>query len=74
MNDSIRPDHYEENGHDLIESWKLRFTEEQFRAVMQTLIDRYVFRYHEKNGIEDLDKATECIRRLKEWEESKVGK
>ena len=65
---SIEPTHYKRNGKDLIESWKERMSEDQFRESMKTHIDKYVWRYNKKNGVEDLDKATEFIRRLKEWE------
>lgn len=66
--DSIEPTHYKQNNKDLIDSWKERMSEDQFRESMKTHIDKYVWRYNKKNGVEDLDKATEFIRRLKEWE------
>lgn len=72
MNDTIRPDHYK-GKKDLIASWQDTMSDEEFRGAMKALIHRYTFRYDRKNGTEDLDKATECIRRLKEWEESKHG-
>lgn len=66
--DVIVPEHYQKNGLDLIDIWKLKYSPEEFRVIMKAQIDRYVTRYEKKNGIQDLDKATEYIRRLKEWE------
>ena len=67
--DSIRPGHYK-GKKDLIASWQDTMSDEEFRGAMKALIHRYTFRYDKKGGIQDLDKATECIRRLKEWEQS----
>lgn len=68
--DAIKPNHYKKNGKDLIEIWKDMFDEKEFRAVMKSNIFRYVVRYEEKNGIQDLFKAIEFAERLIEWEES----
>ncbi len=35
---------------------------------MKSHIDKYVSRYEYKNGLEDLEKAKECINRLIEYE------
>jgi 6-phosphogluconate dehydrogenase (decarboxylating) len=39
---------------------------------LQHTIIKYVTRFRDKNGIEDLDKAQHCIELLKEYEKRKV--
>lgn len=67
--DKIKPDYYRnEDGFDLIESFSKTMTEDGFRGFMTGNVMKYVQRYHEKNGIEDLDKADYYTFRLKIWE------
>ena len=68
--DTIQPNHYQKNGKDLIEFWQDLFSKQEFRAVVKSNVIKYIVRYENKNGIEDLLKAQEYIKRLVEWEES----
>ena len=70
---AVKPSHYDTNQHDLIESWHQRFTKDEFRAIMKSHVDKYVFRYDKKNGIEDLRKAQEFLRRLMDYEIKECG-
>lgn len=67
--DAIRPAHYRQGTHDLFEGWYHEFPFDEFRAIMKSHIYKYLHRYQDKNGTEDLDKASYCIDRLKEYEE-----
>lgn len=67
--DAIRPAHYRQGSHDLFEGWYHEFPFDEFRAIMKSHIYKYLHRYQDKNGTEDLDKASYCIDRLKEYEE-----
>lgn len=67
--DAIRPAHYRQGTHDLFEGWYHEFPFDEFRAIMKSHIYKYLHRYQDKNGTEDLDKARYCIDRLKEYEE-----
>lgn len=60
-----KPNYYKnENGKDLIEIYKENFTHEAYRGFMLGNIIKYITRYENKNGIEDLQKASEYIDRL----------
>ncbi|WP_291427470.1 DUF3310 domain-containing protein [Abiotrophia sp.] len=71
--DAIRPAHYRQGTHDLFEGWYHEFPFDEFRAIMKSHIYKYLHRYQDKNGTEDLDKASYCIDRLKEYEERESG-
>lgn len=71
--DAIRPAHYRQGSHDLFEGWYHEFPFDEFRAIMKSHIYKYLHRYQDKNGTEDLDKARYCIDRLKEYEERESG-
>ena len=71
--DAIRPAHYRQGTHDLFECWYHEFPFDEFRAIMKSHIYKYLHRYQDKNGTEDLDKASYCIDRLKEYEERESG-
>lgn len=66
--DKIIPSHYHNSKVDRIEVWYQTNDMKSFRAIMRSHIDKYVWRYEHKGGVEDLDKANEFIRRLKEYE------
>lgn len=69
----IKPDHYKQGETDLIEVWKLIFPPDHFRSIMKALSMRYFMRFENKNGIEDIEKGEEVIRRLKEFEKNQGG-
>ena len=49
----------------------MRYSMENDLNALQHTIIKYVTRYQDKNGIEDLRKAHHCIRMLIEWENEK---
>ena len=68
-NTPVTPSHYRQGSVDLFETWYLTYPFNEFRAIMKSHIAKYLHRYQDKNGIEDLDKASYCIKRLREYEE-----
>ena len=72
---TIQPNHYRNNGMDLFELWYMTKPYAHFRAIMLATAERYLVRYPNKNGIEDLEKGIETLRRLHEYEllEAKRG-
>ena len=57
--DNINPDHYGNSGIDVID-----FCQANNLDFMQGSVIKYVFRYKNKNGLEDLEKAKEYIDRM----------
>lgn len=68
-NTPVTPSHYRQGKTDLFETWYLTYPFNEFRAIMKSHIVKYLHRYQDKNGTEDLDKASYCIQRLREYEE-----
>ena len=65
MKDNIRPDHYRKGEIDLYEAFSQIFPHNEYRAGMQMIAMRYMFR--DKNDrVEDLKKAIYSLERLKE--------
>ena len=62
------PEHYNKGEIDLIEAWSRMYPENEFRAGMQMMTMRYLFR-DKDNKIQDLNKAKEFIERQIEFEE-----
>ncbi|MDM8212800.1 DUF3310 domain-containing protein [Enterococcus hirae] len=69
MTNAIEPDYYQKGTIDVIEAFRLTATKEQFRGGMKLNVMKYIMRYENKNGIEDLEKAREYIDRLIKAEE-----
>ena len=57
--DNIKPDHYGDSEIDVIS-----FCQANNLDFMQGNVIKYVFRYKNKNGLEDLEKAKEYIDRM----------
>ena len=57
--DNIKPDHYGDSEIDVIS-----FCQANNLDFMQGNVIKYVFRYKNKNGLEDLEKAREYIDRM----------
>lgn len=68
-NDPIKPNHYCKTDNDVI-----KFCMDNGLDYMQGNIVKYVVRYKDKNGLEDLKKTAEYLRRLIEREESLLDK
>ena len=67
MKDNIKPDHYRTGEIDLYEAFSKIFPHNEYRAGMQMIAMRYMFR--DKNDrVEDICKAMETMERLKEKE------
>ena len=73
MTDNIKPEHYRKGEIDLFESWYRTRPFNEFRAIMESIAERYMKRDKE-NRILDLDKAVETLKRLKEYEEKEREK
>lgn len=70
--EKIKPSYYRNNGTDLIKMWSQLFSVDGFRTAMKSHITKYVVRYDQKNGIEDLEKAKYYIERLIEFEHEQL--
>ena len=67
MKDNIKPEHYRKGEIDLYEAFSQIFPHNEYRAGMQMIAMRYMFR--DKNDrVEDLNKAMETLERLREKE------
>ena len=56
MKDNINPDHYK-GDIQCIDAIKASMSEEQFKGHLKACSLKYLWRYEEKNGVEDLRKA-----------------
>lgn len=73
-NDNYKnPAHYKHGKYDLISHLADILTEEELRGFLKGNIFKYVDRYQDKNGIEDLEKAREYTHRLEEFEKKVNG-
>ena len=68
MKDNIKPEHYRTGEIDLFESWYRTRPFNEFRAIMESVAERYMKRDKE-DRILDINKAMETLTRLKEYEE-----
>ena len=59
-----RPAHYTQGGIECIDAIKAAMTPEAFRGFLKGNIQKYVWRYEKKNGLEDLKKARWYLDRL----------
>ena len=73
MTDNIKPEHYRTGEIDLFESWYRTRPFNEFRAIMESIAERYMKRDKEDRII-DLDKAMETLKRLREYEEKEREK
>ena len=67
MTDNIKPEHYRKGEIDLYEAFSQIFPHNEYRAGMQMIAMRYMFR-DKIDRVEDLNKAMETLERLKEKE------
>ena len=72
MKDNIEPEHYRKGEIDLFESWYLTRPFDEFRAIMESVAERY-FKRDKQNRIEDLSKAIYTLERLMYYEKLKKG-
>lgn len=64
MNDPINPNHYKQGGIESIDAIKAFMSEEAFKGFLKGNCQKYLFRYEQKNGIEDLRKCQWYLERL----------
>lgn len=67
---AVKPSHYQSGNVDVIEALYQMMPLDQFRGFMKGNVVKYITRYENKNGVEDLKKATEYVRRLQEYEKA----
>ena len=67
MTDNIKPDHYRKGNIDLYEAFSQIFPHNEYRAGMQMIAMRYMFR-DKIDRVEDISKAIYSLERLKEKE------
>lgn len=64
---AIEPEHYRKGEIDLYEAWYLTRPFNEFRAVMESIAERYIKR-DKANRLEDLEKGIYTLQRLMEYE------
>ncbi len=69
---ALDPSYYQQNGQDLIDHLSDIFNADMFVGFMTGNIFKYLTRWQQKNGIEDLKKAQVYLNRLIEFENSKL--
>ena len=72
MTDNIKPDHYRKGEIDLYEAFSQIFPHNEYRAGMQMIAMRYMFR-DKIDRVEDLNKSIYTLERLKEKEIEHAG-
>lgn len=65
MTDMVnRPAHYQQGGVECIEAIEASMSREEFQGYLKGNIEKYVWRYRYKNGVQDLAKARWYLDRL----------
>ena len=65
---TLDPSYYQQNGQDLIDHLSEIFNADMFIGFMTGNIFKYLTRWQQKNGVEDLEKAQVYLNRLIEFE------
>lgn len=65
---TLEPSYYQQNGQDLIDHLSEIFNADMFIGFMTGNIFKYLTRWQQKNGIEDLEKAQVYLNRLIKFE------
>jgi len=58
------PEHYRQGGLECIEAIEASMSREEFQGYLKGNIEKYVWRYRYKNGVQDLHKARWYLDRL----------
>lgn len=66
-----KPNHYHKGGIDVIEFAGMKFAPEELKGFCRINALKYITRYDQKNGVQDLRKAQFYINKLIELEELK---
>ena len=65
VNDVVnKPEHYRHGGLECIEAIEASMSREEFQGYLKGNIEKYVWRYRYKNGVQDLHKARWYLDRL----------
>lgn len=64
------PSHYCKNGLECIDVIKAELTPEQYKGYLYGNVLKYMWRWQDKNGLEDLKKASQYL----EWLQEEAGK
>ena len=65
MSDVVNtPEHYRQGGLECIEAIEASMSREEFQGYLKGNIEKYVWRYRYKNGVQDLHKARWYLDRL----------
>ena len=72
MTNNLKPDYYATSGSDLIEHWYDKWGKSA-DIIMVANVEKYLERYKEKNGMEDLQKAKTYLDRLIAKQEVPLG-
>ena len=64
MTDAVNPQHYQKGGVECIDAIEASMTEEAFKGFLKGNCIKYLYRYENKNGAEDLKKAQWYLSRL----------
>ena len=64
MTDAINPQHYQKGGVECSDAIEASMTEEAFKGFLKGNCIKYLYRYENKNGAEDLKKAQWYLSRL----------
>ena len=64
MTNAINPQHYQKGGVECIDAIEASMTEEAFKGFLKGNCIKYLYRYENKNGAEDLKKAQWYLSRL----------
>jgi len=64
MNDAINPAHYQSGDIECIDAIKASMLTDEFLGYLKGNLQKYVWRYRQKGGVEDLRKARWYLDRL----------
>lgn len=67
MNNPIQPSHYQsrdDSGIECCDAQRAMLGNDGYRAYLAGMVIKYTWRYEQKNGLEDLKKARQCVEML----------
>ena len=64
LKDNINPKHYKRGAIECIDAIQASLSKEQFKGYLKASAIKYLWRYEQKNGLEDLQKADWFLQRL----------
>lgn len=64
MTNKVNPEHYKCNNKELFNVLEDMFSKDEFTGALKFNIIKYLHRFQQKNGVEDLEKAKKYIEKL----------